>query len=80
MLMEAPRTKRPGRSFYLPATCRKLESVPPVVKAIRARRMQKDQLQAGHTKLEELAAKAKAGCPVSKLLNANITLDATLID
>lgn len=27
---------------------------------------------------EELAAKAKAGCPVSKLLNATITLDATL--
>ena len=26
------------------------------------------------------AAKAKAGCPVSKLLNAKITLDATLID
>ena len=27
---------------------------------------------------EELAGKAKAGCPVSKLLKANITLDATL--
>lgn len=27
---------------------------------------------------EALAAKAKAGCPVSKLLNARITLDATL--
>lgn len=27
---------------------------------------------------ESLAAKAKAGCPVSKLLNAKITLDATL--
>jgi lipoyl-dependent peroxiredoxin len=27
---------------------------------------------------EELAAKAKSGCPVSKLLNAKITLDATL--
>ncbi len=27
---------------------------------------------------EELAAKAKAGCPVSKVLKANITLDATL--
>jgi osmotically inducible protein OsmC len=27
---------------------------------------------------EELAAKAKAGCPVSKLLKANITLDAQL--
>jgi osmotically inducible protein OsmC len=28
---------------------------------------------------EELAGKAKAGCPVSKLLNATITLDARLI-
>src|SRR6185312_1477727 len=27
---------------------------------------------------QECAAKAKAGCPVSKLLKANITLDATL--
>jgi len=27
----------------------------------------------------ELAAKAKAGCPVSKVLNAKITLEATLI-
>ncbi|NPD68597.1 OsmC family protein [Lichenicola cladoniae] len=30
-------------------------------------------------KFEELSAKAKAGCPVSKLLNAEITLDATLL-
>ncbi len=29
---------------------------------------------------EELAAKAKSGCPVSKLLNTEITLDATLED
>ncbi len=28
---------------------------------------------------ESLAAKAKAGCPVSKLFKANITLDATLV-
>jgi osmotically inducible protein OsmC len=28
---------------------------------------------------EQLAGKAKAGCPVSKLLNAEITLDATLV-
>src|SRR5262245_58242781 len=28
---------------------------------------------------EALAAKAKAGCPVSKLLKAEITLDATLL-
>lgn len=27
---------------------------------------------------DELTAKAKAGCPVSKLLNTSITLDATL--
>jgi osmotically inducible protein OsmC len=29
-------------------------------------------------KFEELANKAKAGCPVSKLLNAKITMDAKL--
>ena len=29
-------------------------------------------------KFKELADKAKAGCPVSKVLNADITLDATL--
>jgi osmotically inducible protein OsmC len=29
---------------------------------------------------EELAGKAKAGCPVSKLLKADITLDAKLLD
>lgn len=28
---------------------------------------------------QELAAKAKAGCPVSKVLNAKITLDAALV-
>jgi osmotically inducible protein OsmC len=28
----------------------------------------------------ELAAKAKAGCPVSKVLNATVTLDAALVD
>ena len=30
-------------------------------------------------KFEELAGMAKAGCPVSKLLNTKITLDATLL-
>jgi osmotically inducible protein OsmC len=34
---------------------------------------------ADQAKLDELAAKAKAGCPVSKLLNTKITLDATLV-
>ncbi len=34
---------------------------------------------ADQAQFEELAAKAKASCPVSKLLNAEITLDATLI-
>ena len=29
---------------------------------------------------QDLAGKAKAGCPVSKLLNAAITLDASLIE
>jgi osmotically inducible protein OsmC len=33
---------------------------------------------ADKAKFEELAAKAKAGCPVSKLLKAEITLDATM--
>jgi lipoyl-dependent peroxiredoxin len=30
-------------------------------------------------KFNELAAKAKTNCPISKLLNANITLDASLV-
>ena len=30
-------------------------------------------------KFHELAGKAKAGCPISKVLNAEITLDATLL-
>lgn len=30
------------------------------------------------TEFQRIAAEAKAGCPVSKLLNAEITLDATL--
>ena len=34
---------------------------------------------ADQAKFEELAAKAKAGCPVSKLFNTDITLDATLV-
>ena len=33
---------------------------------------------ADDAKFQELAAKAKAGCPVSKLMKANITLDAAL--
>jgi osmotically inducible protein OsmC len=33
---------------------------------------------ATNEKFQELAAKAKSGCPVSKLLNTKITLDATL--
>lgn len=34
---------------------------------------------ADNAKFQELAGKAKAGCPVSKLLNTNITLEATLL-
>ena len=34
---------------------------------------------ATQAQFEELAAKAKAGCPVSKLLKAEITLDAQLL-
>jgi osmotically inducible protein OsmC len=33
---------------------------------------------ADQAKFEELAGKAKAGCPVSKLLKAEITMEATL--
>jgi osmotically inducible protein OsmC len=33
---------------------------------------------ADDTKFQELASKAKAGCPVSKLLKAQITMDAKL--
>ncbi|QDU91741.1 Peroxiredoxin OsmC [Pirellulimonas nuda] len=33
---------------------------------------------ADDAKFQELAAKAKAGCPVSKLLKAEVTLEATL--
>jgi len=35
---------------------------------------------ADNATFQELAAKAKAGCPVSKLLNAKITLNATLAE
>ena len=35
---------------------------------------------ADNSTFQELAAKAKAGCPISKLLNTEITLDATLIE
>lgn len=31
-------------------------------------------------KFKEIADKAKAGCPISKLLNAKITLEATLLN
>jgi osmotically inducible protein OsmC len=33
-----------------------------------------------NAKFQELAAKAKAGCPVSKLFKADITLDAGLVN
>jgi osmotically inducible protein OsmC len=35
---------------------------------------------ADRAKFEQLAAKAKAGCPVSKLLKADISLETTLLD
>ena len=34
---------------------------------------------ANDAKFQELAAKAKAGCPVSKLLNTKVTMEATLV-
>ena len=33
---------------------------------------------AERAQIEELAQKAKEGCPISKLLNANVTMDATV--
>ncbi|WP_295047012.1 OsmC family protein [uncultured Paracoccus sp.] len=33
---------------------------------------------ADQAKIEDLAQKAKAGCPISKLLNAEVTMDATV--
>jgi osmotically inducible protein OsmC len=33
---------------------------------------------AGHAKFDEAAQKAKAGCPLSKVLRAEITMDAKL--
>jgi lipoyl-dependent peroxiredoxin len=35
---------------------------------------------ADQTRFKELAGKAKAGCPVSKLLKAEISLEANLVD
>jgi osmotically inducible protein OsmC len=34
---------------------------------------------ASEAQFQEIANKAKAGCPVSKVLNATISLDATLL-
>jgi osmotically inducible protein OsmC len=34
----------------------------------------------GKAEFDDLAAKTKAGCPVSKLINAKITLEALLVD
>ena len=48
-------------------------SIPAVHLTLRAKIPGIDQAT-----FEELATKAKAGCPVSKLLNTKITLDATL--
>ncbi|APF39570.1 OsmC family protein [Chelatococcus daeguensis] len=48
-------------------------SIPAVHLTLRARIPGADD-----AKFQELAAKAKANCPVSKLLKAEITLDATL--
>ncbi|MNY51892.1 Peroxiredoxin OsmC [compost metagenome] len=35
---------------------------------------------ASQQQFKDLANKAKVGCPVSKVLNANISLDATLLE
>lgn len=52
-----------GDGFAITASALKLEASIPGIDAAQ---------------FEELAGKAKAGCPVSKLLNAEITLEATL--
>ncbi|HZB55615.1 MAG TPA: OsmC family protein [Reyranella sp.] len=49
-------------------------SIPAVHLTLRAKIPGIDQAT-----FEELAAKAKAGCPLSKVLKANITLDASLV-
>lgn len=50
-------------------------AIPEIALTLRAKVPGADQ-----AKFAELAEKAKAGCPVSKLMKANITLDAKLID
>lgn len=49
----------------------------PTVK--KAHLVTKVKADAPEAKLRELAAKAKAGCPISKLLNAEITMEVTVV-
>jgi len=46
---------------------------------LRASHLDGKDTGADKAKFDELAGMAKAGCPVSKLLNTKITLDATLL-
>jgi organic hydroperoxide reductase OsmC/OhrA len=68
----------PGNEFFVPRS--------PALSANASRAITSVHLTlsanipgADQAKFEELAGKAKAGCRVSKLLNAKITLDATLL-
>ncbi len=66
METKAGRHAREGRRRFLP--------LPLVHLTLSAKIPGADQ-----AKFEELAGMAKAGCPVSKLLNTKITLDAKLV-
>lgn len=52
------------------------EGGPTVTKAHLAARV---SAEASEEKIRELAEKAKAGCPISKLLKAEITLEVTVV-
>lgn len=57
-----------------------LDNVPPAGWTVTASHLNLTAKIPGVTaaKFDEVAAKAKAGCPISRLLNAKITLDAKL--
>lgn len=58
-----------------------LDNVPPAGWTVTASRLVLKAKVPGITaeKFAEVAAKAKAGCPISRLLNATVSLDAQLV-
>jgi len=54
-------------------------AIPTAIKGPRPIPCQRGGCIADQATLEQLTAKAKAGCPVSRWLNAAITLDAILL-